>query len=336
MIPRTVPTWQMKTWQDELKDLIDTPEALLERVGLGSDWLAAAKAAAKLFPVRATESYVRRIRQGNPNDPLLKQILPLAQESLEVSGYNEDPLKESHFSPCPGVIHKYPSRVLFIAATQCAINCRYCFRRHFPYDENQLSRQQWLQALQYVRNSNSVNEVILSGGDPLSMGDRQLAWLTEELAAIPHVKRLRIHSRYPIILPTRITPALVEALSSASLRTVVVSHCNHAQEIDYQVQDAFHRLKDAGFSLLNQTVLLRSVNDSAACLAELSEALFDCEVLPYYLHLLDPVRGAAHFAVLEREAREIYRDLLAKLPGYLVPKLVRETPHEKSKTPLGL
>lgn len=336
MIPRTVPTWQVETWQDELKQLIDSPETLIELVALDPKWLPAAQAAAKLFPVRATRSYVSRIRRDAPHDPLLRQILPLAEESLNIEGYSDDPLEEDAFTPCPGVIHKYHSRVLFIAATQCAINCRYCFRRHFPYQDNQLSRSQWLKALDYVRSTPSINEVILSGGDPLSLSDRQLSWLVENIADIPHIRRLRVHTRYPIILPSRITTELTEALSAASLDTVIVNHCNHPQEIDQMVHAGFERLREAGFTLFNQAVLLRGVNDCANTLSKLSETLFSGGVLPYYLHMLDPVRGAAHFAVTEADARDIYRTLLATLPGYLVPKLVREIPHEQSKTPVNL
>lgn len=334
MIPRTVPTWQVKTWQDELKELIDSPEALLDQVKLDKQWLPAAQAAAKLFPVRATRSYVSRIHPGVPDDPLLRQILPLAEETLEVDGYSADPLREKAFTPRPGVIHKYRSRVLFIAATQCAINCRYCFRRHFPYQDNQLSRPQWHDALDYVRATPAINEVILSGGDPLSLSDRQIGWLVEQIAEIPHIRRLRIHTRYPIILPSRVTTELTAALTAPSLNTVVVSHCNHAQEIDGEVREAFNTLRQAGFTLLNQAVLLRGVNDNVNALSELSEALFGCAVLPYYLHTLDSVDGAAHFAVDRATTKQIYRSLLATLPGYLVPKLVEEIPHEKSKTPI--
>lgn len=336
MIPRTVPTWQIKNWQDELKQLICTPEALITRVELGAEWLPKAIEASTHFQVRATESFVSRIKKGDPFDPLLRQILPLGEELESPPSFSPDPLQEQQFSPCPGVIHKYASRVLLIAATQCAINCRYCFRRHFPYDDNRLSRNQWAAALTYIEQTESVNEVILSGGDPLSMSDKQLAWLTEQIAAIRHIKRLRIHSRYPIILPSRITQELLAGLGGSRLDIVMVCHCNHPQEIDEEVIAGFKELKQAGFLVLNQTVLLKNINDNSDILTSLSERLFAGGVLPYYLHLLDPVQGAAHFAVSDLSAKQLYRALLASLPGYLVPKMVREMPFELSKTPIGI
>lgn len=334
MIPRTVPTWQVKSWQEELNQLIQSPQALLQRLELCSSLLPKAVEASAHFPLRVTESYVSRIEKGNVRDPLLLQVLPLAAELTSPADFVRDPLAEADFQPAPGIVHKYHSRVLFVAATQCAINCRYCFRRHFPYQDHQLSRQDWQQALAYVRNHSEINEVILSGGDPLSLSDKQLGWLTEQIATIPHIKRLRIHSRYPIILPSRVTGELIAALTGSRLPVIMVIHCNHAQEIDDNVRAGIARLRSAQLTILNQTVLLRDINDKSDILASLSEALFDCNVQPYYLHLLDKVKGAAHFLVDDDEAKGIYRDLLTLLPGYLVPKLVRETPHERSKTPV--
>ncbi len=335
MIPRTVPTWQIKNWQDELQQLITTPEALLAHLELNSDWLPAAQKASEQFSLRVTHSFANRMRKGDPYDPLLRQVLPLAEELQSAPEFTADPLLEQQFSPCPGLIHKYESRVLLIAATQCAINCRYCFRRHFPYDDNQRSRTQWSEAFEYIANAPNINEVILSGGDPLSLSDRQLSWFTYHIGQINHIKRLRIHSRYPIILPNRITDDLLISLRHERLQTVMVSHCNHPQEIDDQVGAALQKIRDAGILSLNQTVLLRNINDNSNILTTLSETLFAHGVLPYYLHLLDPVSGAAHFLVGERQAKAIYKQLLAALPGYLVPKLVRETAHEPSKTPVG-
>lgn len=336
MIPRTVPSWQVKSWQEELKELIQSPAALIERLELDPGLLPAAISASAHFPLRATSAYVSRIEKGNPHDPLLLQILPLGAECESPAGFTSDPLAEREFQPVPGIVHKYDSRVLFIAATQCAINCRYCFRRHFPYDEHQLSRPQWQQALAYVQENPQLNEVILSGGDPLSLSDRQLSWLVEQVASIAHIKRLRIHTRYPIILPSRVTDELICALTSTRLRVVMVVHCNHPQEIDDEVRTGISHLLKAQLTILNQTVLLRGINDKSAILASLSETLFDCGVHPYYLHLLDRVAGAAHFAVDDAEAKDVYRELLTLLPGYLVPKLVREHPREKSKTPIDL
>lgn len=335
MIPRTVPTWQIQSWQDELKQLIDTPEKLIEAVGLDQKWLPAARRASMRFPVHATKSFVRRIEKGNPNDPLLRQILPMDDELRTAPGYVHDPLQEKQFTPVPGVIHKYRSRVLLIAATQCAINCRYCFRRHFPYNDNRLSKDDWRQALNYIAHNTDLNEVILSGGDPLSLGDRQLAWISQSLAKIPHIKRLRIHSRFPIILPSRITQEFVRSITHPSLDTIMVIHCNHPQEIDFEVREAAKNMREAKIILFNQAVLLKNINDNSTIQASLSEVLFSSGILPYYLHLLDPVEGASHFAVTEPEAKLLYKQLLAKLPGYLVPKLVRELPNEESKTPVG-
>lgn len=336
MIPRTVPSWQVKSWQEELKELIQSPGALLDHLQLDQALLPEAIKASALFPLRVTSAYVSRIQKGDPRDPLLLQVLPLGAECSSPADFSADPLAEHEFQPVPGIVHKYRSRVLFIAATQCAINCRYCFRRHFPYDEHQLSRTQWQQALTYVANHGEINEVILSGGDPLSLSDKQLAWLIGQIADITHIKRIRIHTRYPIILPARITDELIGALTSTRLRVVMVIHCNHPQEIDEQVRAGIAQLLRAQLTILNQTVLLRDINDTSEILASLSEALFDCGVHPYYLHLLDKVAGAAHFAVDDAKARDIYRELLTILPGFLVPKLVRERPREKSKTPIDL
>lgn len=334
MILRSVPTWQTADWQQELNNLIVDPRELLERVGLDARWLASAQEASRLFPLRATHSFVARIKPGDPFDPLLRQILPLQEELLTVQGYEDDPLAEQRFNPVPGIVHKYRNRVLLIAATQCAINCRYCFRRHFPYPDNQLRRDQWQTALDYIGDDPQISEVILSGGDPLSIGDRQLQWLTNQLANIDHVQRLRIHSRYPIILPGRITDKLVAIVTGTRLQPVLVIHCNHPQELDEKVAEALAKLRQAGVTLLNQTVLLKGVNDDSDTLTALSEALFQNNTLPYYLHLLDRVRGAAHFMVDDATALQLYQELLGKLPGYLVPKLVRELPDAVSKTPM--
>lgn len=334
MIPRTVPTWQITNWQDELKDLIQDPGSLIDYLELDRQWLGPAERAHSLFPLRATRSFVSRIRKGDPQDPLLLQILPLGAELLAEPGYGRDPLEERQFNPVPGIVHKYTSRVLLIAATQCAINCRYCFRRHFPYEDHQLSRPEWQAALDYVRQAPGVNEVILSGGDPLSLGDRQIDWLVRAIAEIPHVTRVRIHSRYPVILPSRITEGLINTLTGTRLKPVVVIHCNHPQEIDAPVREALASLVQNRVTLLNQTVLLKKINDNSRILATLSEALFAAGVMPYYLHLLDKVEGAAHFAVDDGRARTLYGELLTLLPGYLVPKLVRENPHQASKTPV--
>lgn len=334
MIPRTLPTWHIKSWQEELSQLIQTPEALFDRLQLDVALLPQARLAAAAFPLRVTESFVRRMEPGNLEDPLLKQVLPLGVELAVQADYSTDPLDERSTNLVPGIVHKYHGRVLLIAASHCAINCRYCFRRHFPYNNNNLGRKQWQSSLDYIRADVSLTEVILSGGDPLAQGDKQLAWLIEQIAAIPHVQRLRIHSRLPVVLPNRITPELVALFSQTRLRPVLVIHCNHAQELDDEVREALQRLAQAGVQLLNQAVLLKGINDSLEPLEALSHALFEARVLPYYVHLLDKVQGAAHFAVPAEMARQLQQAMWARLPGYLVPKFVQEIAGASSKTAL--
>ncbi len=334
MIPRTIPTWQSKSWQEELSSLITDPAELFSLLKLDSSLLPSAIASAQLFPLRSTRAFAGRIQPGNIGDPLLRQILPLGAEQENNSDYSLDPLEEAKFTPIPGLIHKYTGRVLLMAANQCAINCRYCFRRHFDYQGNSPSREQWNDAFQYIRENNSIDEVILSGGDPLSISDKQLSWMIGQIEAIPHISRLRIHSRLPIVAPSRITPTLINMLSSTRFSVVMVIHCNHPQEIDKEVTAALGELKASDCTLLNQSVLLKGVNDCENTLTELSLTLFRQGVLPYYLHLLDKVTGTSHFNVELDRARSLYQALLANLPGYLVPKLVKETPNAPSKVPI--
>lgn len=323
-----------RRWQDEMTDLVTDPAELVELLGLDPAQLPAALRAAGGFPLRVPRPFLRRMRRGDPRDPLLLQVLPGAAELQSPDGFSGDPLAEAHANPVPGVVHKYRGRLLLIAAGQCAVNCRYCFRREFPYGDNHLSRTQWRAALEYIGAQQDLREVILSGGDPLALGDRQLARLAGELAAIPHLDKLRVHSRLPIVAPSRVTDELLEWLAGSRLKPVLVLHCNHAREIDGEVRAALRKLRTAGVTLLNQAVLLRGVNDSVAALSELGEALFDGGVLPYYLHQLDRVRGAAHFEVDDDTARALVEDVRGRLPGYLVPRLVREVPGAASKTPL--
>lgn len=334
MIPRTIPTCEPKSWQEELSNLITDPEELFALLRIDRRHLPAAQKAHKLFPLRVTRSYAARIKPGDLNDPLLRQILPIDHESLEVAGFSDDPLQEAEANPCPGIVHKYSGRVLLISATQCAINCRYCFRRHFDYSANTLSKRQMTEALNYIRRDEKLEEVILSGGDPLASSDKQLSWLIDEIELIPHVERLRIHSRLPIVAPSRITPELVARLKVSHLNVILVIHSNHERELDDEVMESLTTLKEAGIMLLNQSVLLKGVNDDAHSLVSLSKRLFKAQVLPYYLHVLDKVQGAAHFYVDETRAKSIQKTLLSSLPGYLVPKLVREDPQATSKTPV--
>ncbi len=325
-----------QSWQQTLSQVIRDPVELFQRLELDPALLADAYQACQDFPLRVPQPYLDRIEKGNPHDPLLKQILPLGAELNQAPGFTLDPLEEVASNPAPGLIHKYHGRVLLVASGGCAINCRYCFRRHFPYSDNNPSRQQWQQALDYIRRDSSIQEVILSGGDPLVASDRWLAELAQSLADVPHVTTLRIHSRLPVVIPQRINPQSLGWMQQPKLQTLMVIHSNHPNEIDQQVGEALLALKQAGVTVLNQSVLLATINDNAATLSALSQRLFEFGVLPYYLHLLDKVQGAAHFEVSEDRARQLVHQLLQQLPGYLVPKLVREEAGAGSKSPINL
>tara|TARA_R110000772_G_scaffold196899_5_gene307653 strand:- start:7470 stop:8297 length:828 start_codon:yes stop_codon:yes gene_type:complete len=275
------------------------------------------------------------MQKANPLDPLLLQVLPQANELTDYPGYTLDPLAEIQFNPIPGILHKYAGRILLMPTSSCAIHCRYCFRRHFPYSDNRPDKRQWLQSLQYIRDDSSIIEVILSGGDPLAISDKHLEWLLEHLSAIPHLQRVRIHTRFPVVIPQRITQKLCDLLSRFQLRFILVLHSNHAQELDNDVSTACTRLKDAGVDLLNQSVLLKGINDNPEVLCNLSERLFTCGVRPYYLHMLDKVKGSGHFEVSLARAQNIMTELRASLPGYLVPTLVQEEVAAKNKITLG-
>ena len=334
MITRSVASVDSLTWQEQLATSIRDPKLLLKLLELDSSLLDGALKAHQSFPLRVPEAYLERINKGDINDPLLLQILPLKNELIDAPGYTVDPLGEQNANPIPGLVHKYHGRVLLIVSPNCAINCRYCFRRHFPYQDNKPGRNEWQQALEYIAADNSISEVIYSGGDPLAASDKQLLWLTEQIAQINHVKRLRIHSRLPIVIPDRITEHCLHWLTSTRLLTSMVLHSNHPNELDDNVEQALKRLSQAGVTLLNQTVLLSGINNSVAILKQLSERLFQMGVLPYYLHQLDRIKGAAHFEVTDQDAKQIMVQLMAQLPGYLVPKLVREVPDSPNKMPL--
>ena len=326
-------TTERPGWQQQLRDAVSSSEQLLELLQLEPAQVPVAAAAAEQFPLRVPHSFISRMTVGDANDPLLRQVLAVPEELVETPGYGSDPVGErGSANPSPGIIHKYDGRVLLITTGACAINCRYCFRRHFPYADNQNSRFHWRETLQHVRDDASISEVILSGGDPLVATDRQLAELVGLIAAIPHVQRLRIHSRLPIVLPDRVTPELVKAICHPRLQTIMVVHSNHAREIDDTVRAGMARLQRSGITLLNQAVLLAGINDDSDSLAELCAALFSSGIMPYYLHLLDKVRGAAHFDVPESRGLELMHSLSARLPGYMVPRLVREIAGEPGKT----
>lgn len=318
-------------WQKSLREAVRDPAELLALLELGTGWLTAARAAAKIFPLRVPRGFVARMQKGNPYDPLLRQVLPLGEELEPTPGYQTDPVGDLATQLAPGLLQKYAGRVLLVTTGACAIHCRYCFRRHFPYGDENPRRGQWQAALDAIRADNSIHEVILSGGDPLSLNDTHLRALVEELDTIAHVSRLRIHTRLPVVLPERIDDQLLDWLTASQLQKVVVLHANHAREIDPFVREAVNHLRAASCTVLNQSVLLRGVNDSAAVLADLSKALFNIGIMPYYLHLLDKVQGAAHFDVPLEEAQVIMRCVRATLPGYLVPQLAQEIAGENSK-----
>ncbi|MGL4723834.1 MAG: EF-P beta-lysylation protein EpmB [Scandinavium sp.] len=332
----TLNTPSREDWLSQLADVITDPDELLRLLKIDADEnLLAGRDAKRLFPLRVPRAFAARMKPGDPNDPLLKQVLTSQQEFVAAPGFSTDPLEEQH-SVVPGLLHKYRNRALLLVKGGCAVNCRYCFRRHFPYADNQGNKRNWQFALDYIAAHPELDEIIFSGGDPLMAKDHELAWLMDALETIPHLKRLRIHSRLPIVIPARITEALTERFARSSLQILLVNHINHAQEIDEEFRQAMCKLKLAGVTLLNQSVLLRDVNDNAQTLANLSNALFDAGVMPYYLHVLDKVQGAAHYMVSDDEARAIMRELLTLVSGYMVPKLAREIGGEPSKTPLDL
>lgn len=314
----------LSSWRSELARAVTDPAELIALLNLDSGLLPAAQAAARQFPLRVPRGFVARMRRADPGDPLLRQVLPLGAEFEPAAGFTDDPVGDLSAMGAPGVLHKYHGRVLLTATGACAVHCRYCFRRHFPYAAANAAADRWQAAIGYLEADRSIREVILSGGDPLMLSDRRLAQFVQRLGDIPHVRRLRLHSRLPVVLPERVDAALLRWLGATRLRTVVVMHANHGNEIDARVAAACAALINAGVTLFNQSVLLRGVNDSAEALAQLSEKLFDAGVTPYYLHTLDKVAGAAHFDVSEKMAKQIMAQLSARLPGYLVPRLVRE------------
>ena len=324
-----------ESWQQALANVIRQPEELFNLLQLDKAALPAAITASQDFALRVPRSFVARMEAGNADDPLLKQVLPLGAELDYQPGFTDDPLGELHSNPMPGLIHKYQGRVLLIVSGGCAINCRYCFRRHFPYSDNNPSRAERGHMLDYLRNDASIHEVILSGGDPLAASDQLLSELVRDIASIPHVTTLRVHSRMPIVIPQRINEQCIQWLTGTRLNTVMVVHCNHANEINDEVRATLSKLKQAGITLLNQTVLLAGVNDDSDSLSALSESLFNAGALPYYLHALDKVQGAAHFQVPEQQGQKLVSELLARLPGYLVPKLVKEVAGASSKVPIN-
>lgn len=321
----------VQSWQRELADAYTDPLQLLSFLELDPDDVRVPRGN-NAFPFRVTRSFASRMRKCDPADPLLLQVLPVHAESRDVPGFVADPVGDQASAFAPATLRKYHGRALLIATGGCAINCRYCFRRNFPYGEQQLTRSTERDALDWIAAESSIEEVILSGGDPLLLSDRRLGGLLTGLAAIRHLRRIRIHSRVPVVLPSRITDGFIAALTGTRLIPVMVIHANHSNEWDEHVDLALSRLRAAGVTLLNQAVLLRGVNDNAEALADLAQRFFASGVLPYYLHLLDRASGTAHFEVPEQEARALHAELRRRLPGYLVPRLVREEAGQPHKT----
>lgn len=332
MITHSQPPKLKQSWQHALSDAISNADELLEKLGLSGHLEAIDKDKIRQFPVRVPQSYVDKMRYGDANDPLLRQVFPLIDEGFSAEGYITDPVGDQFAVTSPGILQKYQGRALLLTTGACAIHCRYCFRRHFPYSDSNPLASQWQQSIQQLQSDTSVTEVILSGGDPLSLTDDKLVRLVNDLAEIPHLKRLRIHTRLPVVLPERINTSLLEWIKASRFKVVMVIHANHANEFDEHTERALAQLKQADCQLLNQTVLLKGINDSVADLAALSERLNEVDVMPYYLHLLDKVAGAQHFDVAQDKAVNLIEDLRKVLPGYLVPRLVREQQGEASKT----
>ena len=328
-----------RRWQALWREAVRDPRELLSMLGLealaaGISDAAALPAPNGNFPLRVPRGFVARMRHGDPADPLLRQVLPVLDEDRIVPGFGLDAVGDEAARRGGGVIHKYDGRALLVATGSCAVHCRYCFRRHYPYADDTAASAGWRDAVEVVAGDPSIHEVILSGGDPLSLADHKLAELTDALRAIPHIRRLRIHTRLPVVLPERVDAGLLAWLRDLPWPLVVVVHANHANEFDAGVDAAMRGLRETGATLLNQAVLLRGVNDSVGALADLCERGFAAGVLPYYLHQLDRVAGAAHFEVPDAEALALHAALAARLPGYLVPKLVREIAGQPGKTPL--
>jgi EF-P beta-lysylation protein EpmB len=316
-------------WQNELKNSINNNYDLLKTLNLPTNNINSK------FKLKAPLSFVKKMQPNNPYDPLLLQVLIQNQENIETPGYSPDPLAEKHYNPEKGIIHKYKNRALIILAGGCAINCRYCFRRHFEYSNNQTNLEISSPAFKYIKNNKSIKEIILSGGDPLLHNDEKIKQIITNIEQIEHIKTIRIHTRLPIVIPSRVTNNLVATLQASKLNIVIVTHCNHSQELDELTKTAFDKLASAKITLLNQSVLLKNINDSPKALIELSYKLFSQKIIPYYIHALDPVQGSQHFFVDMQQLIEIEDELKTELPGYLVPKFVKDGANQNYKLPIS-
>jgi EF-P beta-lysylation protein EpmB len=322
-------------WQKELANCFTTPESLLEYLCIDPTQYTEHFAARGLFSMRVPRPFADLMEPGNWHDPLLQQVLPRVEEFDEVAGFVSDPLEEQDNTQA-GILHKYLNRALLIVKGGCAVNCRYCFRRDFPYQENAVNKQKWLEVMDYIRADSNLDEIILSGGDPLMAKDSHLQWLSEQITSITHIKRIRIHTRLPVVIPQRIDESFLQWFTALPQQKVMVFHINHANEVSDALIERCALLRQSGVTLLNQAVLLKNINDTADKQIALNEAVFAAGIMPYYLHLLDKVKGAAHFDVAQASAITMMAEVIKRQPGYLVPKLVREIAGQPGKTPIDL
>ncbi|MEZ6132021.1 MAG: EF-P beta-lysylation protein EpmB [Planctomycetaceae bacterium] len=324
------------SWQRQLANAIRSSTELLAALGLPVPNPPASgtpqESTATGFPTLVPISFLNRMEFGNADDPLLKQVLPTSAENLSVAGFVSDPVNDEAARIAPGLLQKYAGRVLLIATGACAVHCRYCFRRDYPYQQEPRTAEDWQPAINRIANDHSITEVILSGGDPLILNDDRLSSLCRQLDAISNIERLRLHTRLPIVLPDRVTSSLLNLLTSLRSQTIVVVHSNHGNEIAGDCEDALKRLVRSGIPVLNQTVLLHGINDSVEALETLSRRLVNAGVIPYYLHHLDRVQGAAHFESDRDLGIRLLQELRKRLPGYAVPQFVEEIPGEPGKT----
>ena len=322
-------------WQKELANSFNSPETLLAYLGFDVKAHTKDNHARNLFAVRVPRFFADLMAKNDLNDPLLKQVMPVADEFVVDPDFSTDPLEEQQSSE-QGMLHKYHNRVLLMVRGGCAVNCRYCFRRHFPYAEHHNNKADWLEVFKQIGSDPNIDEIILSGGDPLMANDDYLLWMLQQINLIPSIKRVRIHSRLPVVLPYRITEQFLQLCQQAQQQIIMVLHINHPQEISAELADKVALLIQVGVTVLNQAVMLRGINDSTDTQMALNETLFTHRIQPYYLHLFDKVQGAAHFAISDERAVAIMRDVMTKQSGYMVPKLVREIGGEASKTPVDL